>query len=206
MISCYYNIKRLIRVSVGSLDEDMLELKRQLVHLINGSAITAAVFVLKPVIGLLVLAPLLVALVLLFFAPRLWPDLRIANHLMYHFERRKDIVEFPFRGAIFYGLGIIAPIVLLDRNHGCAVILVLSVGDAFSNLVGRRYGRVRIGHRSIEGSAGFFVTSWAAASLLVSPSHAFVLAFTGAVIELFGVWDDNLSIPLGLSILAKFFL
>jgi dolichol kinase len=184
------------------LDENTLEFKRQMVHLLNGTAIALAVYFLKPIIGLLVLVPLIIALSLLYFVPRMMPDLKIANHLMYHFERRKDIAEFPFRGAIMYGLGVIFPIVLLDVQYGCAIILILSVGDAFSNLVGRKYGRHKVGHRSLEGSVGFFISAWIASSLLVDPGHAALLSFVGMSIELFGWWDDNLTIPGGLALLA----
>jgi phytol kinase len=184
------------------MDEDTLEFKRQMVHLLNGSAIAAAVYFLKPVIGLLILLPLVTALFLLHAMPKIKPDLRIMHHLMYHFERRRDIQNFPFKGAIFYGLGIIFPIALLNVNYGCTVILILSVGDAFSNLIGRRYGRTRILDKSLEGTAAFFFTSWAVASLLVNPVHAFILALAGALIELFSFWDDNVTIPAGLSLLV----
>jgi dolichol kinase len=186
----------------GFLDENRLEFKRQMVHLLNGTTIAVAVYFLKPLIGLLVLAPLIAALIMLYTVPRVWPDLSIAHHLMYHFERRKDIKEFPFKGAIMYGLGIIAPIVLLRVNLACAVILILSVGDAFSNLVGRKYGRHKVGHRSFEGSLGFFLTASVAAAVLVPTPLAMLLSFVGAAIELFLPWDDNLTIPGGLALLV----
>lgn len=182
--------------------EDMLELKRQLVHLLNGSLIACAVYFLKPVFGLLILAPLVAALSALHAAPKLKPDLKIANHLMYHFERKKDIESFPFKGAIFYGLGIVFPITLLEAPEAAAVILVLSVGDSFSNLVGRRYGKTKIMDKSLEGSAAFFGFSYVGAALLVEPVLAASMAFVGALIELFSFADDNLTIPLGLSLLA----
>jgi phytol kinase len=199
MISRYNIIKPLILVLV---DDETLEFKRQMIHLLNGSTIAAAVYFLKPSLGLWVLAPLVAALFLLHAMPKIRPDLRVMNILMYHFERRRDIENFPFKGAIFYGLGIIFPIVLLDRSFGCAVILVLSVGDAFSNLIGRRWGTRRILDKSLEGSLGFLFTSWAAVSLLLDPLHAFALAFAGAVIELFSFWDDNVTIPAGLSLMC----
>jgi len=186
-------------------DVDRLEFKRQMVHLLNGSFIAAAVYFLRPVYGLWILVPLILALFLLHAVPKVKPDLRIANHLMYHFERRKDIQEFPFKGAIFYGIGIIFPIVLLDRaNYASAVILVLSVGDSFSTLVGRKYGRIRILDKSLEGTVTFFLASWLATSLLVNPTHALILSLVGSLIELFSFWDDNVTIPAGLSLLAVF--
>jgi dolichol kinase len=180
----------------------MLELKRQGIHLLNGSAIAMCVYLLKPLLGIWILFPLFFALILMYAVPRLLPDLWISNRLMHHFERRKDIKSFPFRGAIMFGLGIIAPILLLEVNYACAVILTLSVGDAFSTIVGRKYGRHHVGRRSLEGSAAFIFTSVIAASLLITPSHAALLAFVGASIELLGPFDDNVTIPLGLSLLV----
>jgi dolichol kinase len=172
------------------------------VHLLNGCAIAAALYLLKPVVGMLVLAPLLVAIVLLLIIPKHKPDLTVANHLMYHFERKKDIKNFPFKGAIHYGVGIIFPILLLDVYYGCAVILVLSVGDSISTLVGRRYGRIRIGEKTLEGSVAFWASSFLATAALVPAEHAIMLASAGTLIELSGIYDDNITIPVGLSMLS----
>ena len=180
-------------------DSDVLELKRQGIHLLNGFFITAAVYVLKPIIGLWVLAPLVLALILLFTVPRFLPGNWISDFLMRHFERRKDIEEFPFKGAIYYGLGIIFPIALLEVRYCCAVILILSVGDCFSTLIGRRYGRTRIGKRSLEGAVGFLATAWPAATVMVGPVNAFWLAFAGSLVELFDPFNDNITVPAALT-------
>jgi dolichol kinase len=187
-----------------SEDVDRLEFKRQMIHLLNGIAITAAVYFLKPVYGLWILVPLILALFLLHAVPKMKPDLTIANHLMYHFERRKDIREFPFKGAIFYGYGIMFPIILLDTNYACAVIIILSVGDSVSNLVGRRFGRIRILDKSLEGTLAFFFSAWLVASVFVDPTYAAVMGLVASVIELFSFADDNVTIPLGLSLLALY--
>ena len=190
---------------MNELSEDMLEFKRQMVHLLNGCVIASALYILRPIYGLWVLVPLIAALFLLHAVPKFKPDLKISNHLMYHFERKKDIENFPFKGAIFYGLGIIFPIVLLDDiNYAVSVILILSVGDSFSNLVGRRFGRIKILDKSLEGTLGFFFSSWLVASVFIDPAHALIMAFVSSVIELFSFWDDNVTIPLGLSLLALY--
>lgn len=172
----------------------------------NGCAIALAVHYLKPAYDLWLLVPLLIALVLLHVLPKIRPKLKIMNHLMYHFERKKDIERFPFKGAIFYGYGIIFPIVLLPTDYAVAAILVLSVGDSFSNLVGRRYGRHKIGEKSIEGTLGFFVTAAVATSFFINPTHALLFSFVGAVIELLSFWDDNIVIPLTLALLGRLLL
>ena len=182
--------------------EDALEVKRQLFHLLNGSAIAVEVYLLKPLWGLWVLAPLLAAILLLYALPKYMAGWGLVKFLMQHFERRKDIETFPFRGAILYGVGIIFPIAFLDVRYGCAVILILSFGDAFSTLVGRRYGRIKVGKRSVEGSAAFLLTSILPAALLVGLPHAIILSLAGTVIELFDPFDDNVTVPLGLTLLS----
>ncbi|MFH1055127.1 MAG: hypothetical protein V1744_03410 [Candidatus Altiarchaeota archaeon] len=183
-------------------NSDRLELKRQAFHLFNGLAIATAVYVLKPVISLWILAPLLAALLIMYYVPNVKPGLKLANHLLYHFERREDIKAFPFKGAIYYGIGLIFPILLLDVRYGCAVILIFSVGDCFSTLFGRKYGRKRIGGKSLEGAVAFLLTSWPSASVLVNPTHALVLALVGSVVELSDFIDDNITVPAVLSLLA----
>jgi dolichol kinase len=183
-----------------------LELKRKLVHLLNGCAIAAAVYFLKPVFGVLILAPLAAALLLLHITPRIKPDLWVMNHLLYHFERRKDIPMFPFKGAILFGYGIAFPILFLPSPYDAAVIVILSVGDCFSNLVGRRYGRMRIGGRSLEGAIGFLIPAWAASAILIDTYHGLVLSSAGAIIELLSPWDDNVAIPLILTVIVRFLL
>ncbi len=185
------------------MDEDILELKRQLVHLLNGSAIAAGIYLLKPVVGLWILSPLIIALITLHLLPKVRPDHKVMNHLMNHFERKKDILVFPFRGAIFFGWGIMFPIILLDAPYAAAVVLILSVGDSVSTLVGRRYGKIRIGDKSLEGSVAFLVCAWAASSILIDPTHALVLSVVGMIIELFSFADDNIVIPASLSLLAR---
>jgi dolichol kinase len=184
-------------------ERDSLELKRQVFHLLMGSAIAAAVYTLKPVIGLLILAPLVAALIIMYWASISKPDIRIADHLLAHFERPRDRRNFPFRGAIMFGLGVIPPIVLLDARWASAVILVFSFGDCFATLVGRRYGRMRLGGKSLEGSAAFMVSALPAAWALVGLQYGIILAFFGALIELIeGKLNDNVTVPAALSLLV----
>lgn len=179
---------------------ERLELKRQLFHLLLGVAIAGAVYALKPVIGLLILAPLIGALSLMYWIGKAKVDIKVANHLLYHLERPG---ERPFKGAMMFGLGVIAPIALLNVDYGCAVILIFAFGDCFATLVGRRYGRIRLGHKSLEGSAAFMISAMIPSAMLVGPSHAMILSFSGAVIELlFSEVDDNVSVPGLLSLLA----
>ena len=181
---------------------ERLELKRKLIHLLNGSTIAYATYYLLPIIGKKILWPLIIALALMHVMPKITPKLRLMNELMRHFERKKDINSFPFKGAIFFGYGITFPILLLDGSYAVAIILILSVGDSFSNLIGRRFGKHKIGDKSLEGALGFASTAWIASSFLINPAHSLILSIFGAFIELLSFADDNLTIPSGLTLLA----
>ena len=185
---------------------DKLELKRQLLHLFHGSAIALMVLFLKPLYGLLILIPLGVVILILHLTPRLAAGTKLLKFLYAHFERKKDIKDFPFRGAIFFGYGIAFPIVLLDAPLACAVILILSVGDSVSTLVGRSFGKTRIGDKSFEGFLGFIAASWAVCAIIIDPKDAFFLALIGGLIELISKLEDNIIIPVTLSLLGRLLL
>lgn len=192
--------------------EHGLEIRRQLFHLILGSTIALAVWVLKPDYGNLILIPLFMATALLLAAPKIAPKSVISSHLLTRFERKKDVEKFPYKGAIFYGVGIIFPIVLLPVELACVVILILSVGDAMSTLVGKFHGKHRIGDKSVEGTLAFVLFGFIGSFLFLAITgrmdlvkEVLWLNVAGALIELQGVVDDNLAVPMGLAILLKLF-
>ena len=182
-----------------------LELRRKGFHLILGSCIAFAVYNLKPVYGNLVLIPLLLGVLVMLLIPRIMPENRVSNKLLYHFERQEDIDNFPYKGAIHYGAGVFFPILLLDVKIACAIILVLSVGDALSTLIGKFHGRIRIhpvAHKTIEGTLAFILFGFLAALIFVDFKIAAVLAVAGSFIELASPWDDNFTVPVVLTMLA----
>jgi len=184
------------------MSERGLELRRKLFHLILGSCIAFTVYFLKPLYGNLVLVPLVLGVVVLLIIPKIKPENKVSNRLLYHFERRKDIENFPFKGAIHYGIGVFFPILLLDVKTACAIVIVLSVGDAFSTLIGKFHGKTiihQLGFKSIEGSIAFTVSSFLAALIFVDWTTAVKLACVGALVELLSPWDDNFTVPVALT-------
>lgn len=88
-------------------------------------------------------------------------------------------------------------------------IAILILADAAAALVGRRYGRHKVGGRSLEGSAGFFLA--ALAIVAVTPrveGHAgewaicALAALVGAVVELVSQdpLEDNVTVPLSIAV------
>lgn len=180
-----------------------LEVKRQLFHLSLGLIISFGIYFLKPVLGsFFTVTPLVITLSLMLLIPRVAPDLKISNHLLYHFERDHNIIKFPFKGAFWYALGIIFPILLLPLEIACAVIIVISVGDSVSTLVGRPYGKHKVKEKTIEGFLAFVLFGFVGAAIFVNPFLAITFAFLGGLIELFLTFlDDNFLIPVILTFL-----
>ena len=79
------------------------------------------------------------------------------------------------------------------------VLLYLLLGDTIAALVGRRWGRIQLGRKTLEGSASCLFMCVVIALLFPSvPTHA---ALTGAMAATVVEWlpwpmDDNLAIPL----------
>jgi dolichol kinase len=177
-----------------------LEFKRQSVHLLVGLSEAYLVWLLKPVIGLYIFIPLAVTLLFLYYAPRIAPNAPVVSHLLFHFERKEDLSSFPFKGAFMFNVGIVFPIVFLDTQTACAAIAVLALGDSFSTIVGKSYGRHRIGVKSLEGFLAFVAAAYVGALLFVDQQTALTFAFIGGLVELLININDNLTIPVSLTL------
>ncbi|MFH1402874.1 MAG: hypothetical protein ABIH11_01230 [Candidatus Altiarchaeota archaeon] len=183
--------------------ENRLELRRQLVHMTGGVLISIMAYLMKPLLGWLIVFPVLGGLAWFLSAPKLFPNLKDSNSILFHFEREEDVRTLPYRGAIYFGFGMLIPLALLPTEPACAAIIVLSVGDALSTIIGRLYGRVRIGGKSLEGFAAFVISSFIAALAYVDPKTAIVFAVIGGVVELIPHANDNISIPAALTLAYK---
>ena len=77
----------------------------------------------------------------------------------------------------------------------------LAIGDAAAALVGKKWGHIRIGHKSLEGSAACFLACWLAGMMFLDSTgsrapEAAVGAFAAALLEALPMpLDDNFWIP-----------
>ena len=99
-----------------------------------------------------------------------------------------------------FNVGIVFPIVFLDTQTACAAIAVLALGDSFSTIVGKSYGRHRIGVKSLEGFLAFVAAAYVGALLFVDQQTALTFAFIGGLVELLININDNLTIPVSLTL------
>jgi len=87
----------------------------------------------------------------------------------------------------------------LSASMAATALAVPIVGDAAAALVGRRFGRTRIGRKSLEGSAAFFLSGMAVGWLCLgeNPLALAVAVLAATVVEALPLpVDDNLSVPL----------
>lgn len=87
-----------------------------------------------------------------------------------------------------------------ERDIVIAAMLYLTVGDGLAGFVGRSWGRLRIGNKSLEGSMACFVGVWAVGTLVLTPAgrpEVIIGAVLVTALEALSVPpDDNLTIPL----------
>lgn len=106
-------------------------------------------------------------------------------------------------GVGYFLAGVLICLLLFDLDVALGSIIILSVGDPAAAAVGQRWGRTRIGKKSLEGMAGFLVAAMIAGVGLhgllpgISMPVFAAGAFAGAVVEcLPSKIDDNLILPL----------
>lgn len=104
-----------------------------------------------------------------------------------------------FTGASFVFLGALSAVVLFPATVAILAMLFMSLGDSAAALVGMRYGRLRLGHKTLEGTAACFVVCLGLALAGGLPGAvALTGAATAALTELvpWGIINDNVAIPL----------
>jgi dolichol kinase len=91
-----------------------------------------------------------------------------------------------------------------------AAMLYLAVGDGLAGFVGRTWGRLRIGNKSVEGSLACFLGAWGAGALVLTPAVGrpdvlFGAVFVTVVEAISPPPNDNLTLPLFAGLALHFF-
>jgi dolichol kinase len=106
-------------------------------------------------------------------------------------------------GSIYYVLGIYACTMLFPIEMAAAAILVLTISDSASTLIGYTYGTHRLPYnknKSWEGSITFAITAIGIMYFFV-PQQAILIGVLLALTESLPRLNDNISIPLATGIL-----
>lgn len=189
-----------------------LEIRRQLIHILYGPAIV--LLYQYNLINISILFGMVVggsAMSLMIKRKRMSP----VRWVLSHFERDHHLESFPGRGILFFTIGALLCLILFTKEIAFAGILILSFGDAVSNLVGQRWGKIKTKlnpDKYIEGTlvgilvsipiAYYFVPNILAA--IAASSIAMFLEMPNIRIFSFEI-DDNLLIPIGASFTLSLF-
>ena len=110
----------------------------------------------------------------------------------------RDHENSDLSGASYILSGATLTIAMFSKPVALAALGFIILGDIAAALVGRRYGRIKIGDKTLEGSLTFFGVSFLVAILV--PDLSFVIGIIGALVATIieaMTWpvDDNLIVP-----------
>jgi len=179
----------------------MKHIGRKLFHLLGGVSLLSLYFIFSRDTVFTIYAALIVA-VLLFEVCRL--KIPAVNSFLY--TRFAGVIrpneERKLTGTIPYILGIGLSLYAYATPVAATAVCFLAFGDVTATAVGERYGKTRIGSKSLEGTAGFVAAAILIGLLLPAaglglPTGIMILgALAAAGIELLSLaLNDNLLIP-----------
>ena len=189
-----------------------LEIRRQIIHFIYGP-ILILLYHYHIINNSLLLGMVIGGAMASYLIKR--EKLSLIARILSFFERDHHMKQFPGRGILFFTIGAYLCLILFEQHIAYAGILILSVGDAITNIAGRYFGKIKTKlnpHKFIEGSivgilvsipiAYYFVPNiWAA---ITTATVAMFLEMPNVKVSEFEI-DDNLLIPLGASFTLSLF-
>ena len=117
------------------------ELFRQIVHIILGLVTLGLIQfnILRPfTIFLIILMGVCLSFISRYF------DIPIIAQFLDKFERDDVRRKFPGKGVIFFMIGTLLALQLFEKNIAMAAIMILTLGDSISHIVGARIGEIKI--------------------------------------------------------------
>lgn len=181
---------------------DWFELRRKTFHIILGLSIVSLIY-----FNFLKWWMMLIILIIGFivsFIYRQW-KIPILDWFLKTFERSRHLEKFPGWGALSIGLGVLLSMILFDKKICLAAIMIWTLGDSVSALVGKHFGTKAHpfnDNRLIEGTICGVIAGTFGAMFFVDFLPAFLAAFVAMVIESIELRfmeepiDDNILVPL----------
>ncbi len=180
----------------------MKHIGRKIYHLAGGAGLLALYFVLGRSQALLTYAILFIIVLALDVARLKLPSI---NQFVYakfgSFIRNNE--KQKLTGTAPYILGIGLSLYAFPLNIASAAICFLAFGDVAATTIGERYGKTKVGDKSLEGSSAFIVAGLfvglvllPAAGAQVSPVVIAAGVVIAALVELMPIGNDNFTIPI----------
>ncbi len=101
--------------------------------------------------------------------------------------------------SLFYAASLLVCVLIFPVYAAIGGVISLAAGDPMAAIVGRRYGKLRIGGKSIEGGLTNAIVAFCLIFIFVRSVHvAAAGAVVGAIVEMFDIpyLDDNITVPL----------
>jgi len=179
-----------------------LEIKRQLFHLVLLSLWLVPVLYFPAPVTLFIMFSVL--LINLFVVRRVKPFYALFNVFIRHLEREENL-DRPGIQALYANLGVTLSFLLFGKLSSVGIV-VLALGDSFSTLIGKLFGKIRIflnERKTWEGSIAFFLGTYLILLPFLGFERSLLIAIAGSLIEAVDLpADDNLTIPIATTALA----
>jgi dolichol kinase len=172
----------------------MLELRRNMAHLLLGSFFAFLVVTLPREIVIACNVLLIGGLIVSSF---LYQKHKIAV-LTWLFTRFDRPGKFTAKGAIIFFVGTLIAVLLFPPLFAALSILVLAISDSLATIAGHYLGKhILLKKKTIEGTLVFFACTLVILVMFVAPVKALLIALIVSATELVTptYLDDNLTIP-----------
>jgi len=183
------------------------EVFRKSIHLL-GCAFPFLAHINKPLtlyLLLITIVTYIISEVLRFTGVYLSPFSHITRRALRHTENSGFIL-----GPVSLGMGIALCIYFFDFKIYMPAVLIVSISDSISALVGKRFGKVHIlgmKNRTLQGSLAFFFSAFLILLTMYSLPEALYTAIFSSILELIPYPIlDNMLIPLGTALFLRFFI
>jgi len=180
-----------------------LELRRQFMHFLFGSAIIALVTFLEVQKSLFVLITLFITGLVFSFAIKKGAKIPVISAIVKKVERNYE-KHLPGKGALLFFLGAIITIILFqEKTIVLGALCTVVYGDSASTVFGKKFGKhIIAGKRTWEGTIAGFLAALFFLSFLFPLQIAIITALIGMLAELLP-FDDNFTIPIAAGIALK---
>ena len=179
---------------------------RSLIHIAGFSIPFLCTYVLNIYLMIVWITIVTAAYTISEMASILGQPLPVFKHITKMATVKLEFYEFA-TAPIFYALGIIFSLLFFPPNIAYTAIAVLTLGDGFASLFGKRFGKTRYSYnraKNLEGTIAGFIAALLGALLFVNPTRALLGAIVGMTVETIPTpINDNLTIPLSVGIVLS---
>jgi dolichol kinase len=174
----------------------MKHIGRKIFHLGGGVGLLSLYYVLGRNQALLFYGILFIAVLILDVARLKLPLFNEFVYSRFGSVIRKNEKE-KLTGTAPYVLGIGLSLYAFSTDVASAAICFLAFGDVAATTVGERYGKSKIGDKSLEGTAAFIAAGLFVGLVLLPIAEIIVAgAVIAAAVELVPLANDNFTIPI----------